>query len=267
MSDINTILFVSSVFLLFIVAGVIFLFNTFNARKNQLLKEQLEQKLIAQKKLHRSELKVLQNQLNPHFVHNSLNAIQYFVQRNEVEISESYLSQFSKLMRLFFDYSRRKSVTLQEEKDFLDNYLSMEQLRFEDKLSYFFQIDPKLDLEEINIPAMLLQPMVENAINHGIFNSPLNGIVEIHFTQVPNKQDLEIQIIDNGVGINRSREINEQNVDRTGSPRAHSGHVLEERLEVLNDMDPWNISYSMIDRSTENALGTRIILLFKNAIL
>lgn len=265
MSDIANILFASSVFMLFIMAGVIFLFNTFNARKNQLLKEQLEQKLRAQKKLHRSELKVLQNQLNPHFVHNSLNAIQYFVQRNEVEVSEKYLSQFSKLMRQFFDYSRRKKVTLLEEKDFLENYLSMEQLRFEEKLCFKIVADEALDLESIEIPAMLLQPMVENAINHGIFHSKHDGILDICFKEVPETMDLEIQIVDNGVGINTSRA---RKVQAHDTHTSHSGQVLEERLEVLNDTEEWDITYTITDRSThEKSSGTRIVLLFENAIL
>ncbi|MEP3969681.1 MAG: histidine kinase, partial [Nonlabens sp.] len=91
------------IFVLVITIGIISLFITFNNRKNQLLNEKLEEQLAAQKRQHTSELNALRSQLNPHFVHNSLNAIQYYIQRNEVEISEDYLTKFSKLMRLFFD--------------------------------------------------------------------------------------------------------------------------------------------------------------------
>jgi len=265
MSSISIIVYFLFIIILLVMVGMAVLFNTFNKRKNQLIKQQLKAQLASQKKLHRSELRILQNQLNPHFVHNSLNAIQYFVQRNEVETSENYLSQFSKLMRLFFEYSRRKKVTLQEEKEFLENYLSMEQLRFEEKLSYTFYIDEQLDLENVSIPAMLLQPIVENAINHGIFQSPHDGLLEISFKRAPNKQYLEIQIADNGIGIDKSQELQSQKNQTTTS---HSGQVLKERLEILNDDTQWDISYTITDRSaTENTTGTRIILAFKNALL
>lgn len=113
-----TLLFI---LVLVVVLGMVFLFITFNNRKNQLLQQQLEDQLAAQKKQYESELNALRSQLNPHFVHNSLNAIQYYIQRNEVEISEDYLTKFSKLMRLFFDYSRTKTITLKEEIAFIKN--------------------------------------------------------------------------------------------------------------------------------------------------
>ncbi|WP_373942203.1 histidine kinase [Polaribacter sejongensis] len=134
------------------------------------MRDNFEATIQNQKRQHDLELKALRSQMNPHFVHNSLNAIQYYIQQNDVETSENYLAKFSKLMRQFFDYSRRKSVSLSEEISLLENYLQIEKLRFEEKIEYEIKVDPELDIEEEQIPSMLIQPLVENAINHGLFH-------------------------------------------------------------------------------------------------
>ena len=108
--------------------------------------------------------------------------ILYYIQRSEIDQSENYLVKFSKLIRLFFEYSRRQSITIKEEVDLLNNYLEVEQLRFEDKLQYQIQIDERLDQEEQFIPSMILQPIVENAVNHGLFHKQGKGTVTIAFT-------------------------------------------------------------------------------------
>lgn len=260
----KVILLSSALLIVIVCLGIIALFITFNNRKNQLIKQKFEDELASQKRQHESALKLLQSQLNPHFVHNSLNAIQYFIQRNEVEISESYLAKFSKLMRLFFEYSRRKTVTLKEEKEFLKYYLSMEKLRFEERLNFKFIVDKQLSLEDCILPAMLLQPMLENTVNHGIFHKPEPGKLEIFFNHIPFKKGFEIIIQDDGIGINKSRELYQENSETTG---AHSGQVLKERLDILNESGLWNINYSITDRSAlENETGTIIKLTFNPTI-
>lgn len=255
------------IFLIILVftIGVFALFVTFYNRKNTLLKKQYEDKLNAQKRYHESELKTLQSQLNPHFVHNSLNAIQFYIQSNDVEASEDYLSKFSKLMRLFFDYSRKKNLTLKEEISFLKKYLILEQLRFEDQLIFKIKIDKNLDIETYQIPAMLLQPIVENAINHGIFHKEGIGNIDISFCQTTEKDTFKVLIKDDGIGLNHSKLLQ----SKCSKPiSAHSGDVLKERLAILNESKDWEILYSITDRSEfDNKTGTQVSLTFKNYFL
>ncbi len=249
------------VFMTVITIGIISLFITFNKRKNQLLQEKLEDQLEAQKRQHNSELNALRSQLNPHFVHNSLNAIQYYIQRNEVEISEDYLTKFSKLMRLFFDYSRKKQITLEEEISFLKKYLQIEKLRFEEKLNYKITVDHKLDTDVHLIPTMLLQPMIENAVNHGIFHKPEPGLIEISFQLDPASKGFLLSIIDDGIGLKKSKELHNKN---KASTKAHSSEVIKERISILNDSKEWDITYQIIDRSQDSKItGTAIFMTFK----
>lgn len=250
------------ILILVIVIGMVFLFITFNNRKNQLLQQQLEDQLAAQKKQYESELNALRSQLNPHFVHNSLNAIQYYIQRNEVEISEDYLTKFSKLMRLFFDYSRTKTITLKEEIAFIKKYLDIEKLRFEDKISYHINIDKTLDITDLSIPTMMIQPMLENAVNHGIFHKTSSGIIEVDFKTTTLTNQYIIIIKDDGIGLNKTKKHNKQTM---GTAKAHSSAVIAERLEILNDSGDWNISYSIQDRSELNdGTGTIVELSIQN---
>ncbi len=247
---------------LFMVIGMISLFITFSNRKNQLLQQQLEDQLASQKKQYESELNALRSQLNPHFVHNSLNAIQFYIQRNEVEISEDYLTKFSKLMRLFFDYSRTKNITLKEEISFIKKYLDIEKLRFEDKISYLINIDKSMDTNDLNIPTMLLQPMLENSVNHGIFHKATSGTIEVDFKTTGLENQYSITIKDDGIGINKSTNHNQKT---TGNVKAHSSDVITERLEILNDSGDWNIDYSIKDRADLNdGTGTIIKLTIQN---
>lgn len=250
------------ILIMLVILGMIFLFITFNNRKNQLLQQQLEDQLAAQKKQYESELNALRSQLNPHFVHNSLNAIQYYIQRNEVEISEDYLTKFSKLMRLFFDYSRTKTITLKEEIAFIKKYLEIEKLRFEDKISYYINIDKSLDTTDLNIPTMMIQPMLENAVNHGIFHKTSSGTIEVDFKKTELDNQYQIIIKDDGIGINKTKKHNKKT---TGTATAHSSAVIAERLDILNDSGEWSISYSIKDRSDiGNGTGTIVQLTIQN---
>jgi len=220
----------------------------------------LEDELAYQKRLHATELKALRSQMNPHFVHNSINAIQYYIQRNEVDISEYYLSRFSKLLRLFFEYSRRQYVTLDEETALLNNYLEIEKLRFEDKVSYTISTDPKLDTDAVRLPAMMLQPIVENAINHGIFHKEGKGLVTIQFKYV-NEENYQVIIEDNGIGLKKAKSLKAK---KSSKVQSHSSNVLEERLELLNESKDWQVSCVFEDLSENSAdTGTRVTLSFK----
>ena len=239
-----------------VVVAIIILFTVFVSRKNSLIRSKYEAALNSEQERHQLELQALRSQMNPHFVHNSLNAIQYYIQRNEVELSENYLIRFSKLIRSFFELSRQQTVSIEEEISLLDNYLALEKMRFEDKLSYIIILDETLD-PETKIPSMLLQPIVENAVNHGIFHKIDKGLVSVYFTAI-DEDTFEVIIEDDGIGIIKSKKFFED----SGKTLANrSSAVFEDRLKLLEYSNSFKVDYDIAERT--DTTGTRVSLIFK----
>ncbi len=227
--------------------------------KHRILKKE-QAKAQQEKRVAGLELQALRSQMNPHFVHNSLNAILYFIQRNEVELSENYLSKFSKLIRLFFEYSRRQNITIKEELNLLNNYLEIEKLRFEEKLQYQINVCDKIDEEDQLIPSMLLQPILENAINHGLFHKKENGKVTIDLKQIK-ENTFQVTVKDNGIGINKAKDLFKVS---SKNYQSNSSAVLHERLDLLNKSNEWLIVYTIKDLSEIDikTTGTLVTLIF-----
>jgi LytS/YehU family sensor histidine kinase len=173
--------------------------------------------------------------MNPHFVFNSLAAIQYYINENDFEASEMYLVKFSKLIRQFFELSKENEISLAAEIDLLQGYLEIEKLRFKEKLNFKINVDDDLYTESTKVPTMILQPIIENAINHGIFNKEDNGEVIVNFKKGQN-QTLIVEIIDDGVGF--------VNTNKSQNGKIKSSNVLKDRLHFLNNSKKWNISYA-----------------------
>ncbi|MDC8001466.1 histidine kinase [Aequorivita todarodis] len=235
----------------------------FKILKTRIRKKE-ETKAQHEKKLAGLELQALRSQMNPHFVHNSLNAIQYFIQRNEVELSENYLSKFSQLIRLFFEYSRLQTVTIKEELSLLKNYLEIEKLRFEEKLNFNIVVSEKIDVEEQAIPSMLLQPIVENAVNHGLFHKKESGTVTIKFIFI-NDTTYQVLVEDDGIGVIKAKKLFNTS---SKNYRSNSSLVLQERIELLNQSTNWNIEYSIKDCSEIDIekTGTCVTLTFNQSL-
>ncbi len=221
---------VKALFVVLILSLVIFAVLFFNRRKQRRIQHKLQQ----EKQLVQIQLKALRSQMNPHFVFNSLSAIQYYINENDLETSDLYLVKFSKLIRRFFDLSKEEEIPLSEEINLLTNYLEIEKLRFKDKFTFSIDVQQEIDTKKTTIPTMLLQPIVENAINHGIFNKMDTGNVAICFKKTPSGE-LMVEIIDDGVGM-----VNTQS--KTGTSKKSSG-VLKDRLYFLNHSGRWEISY------------------------
>lgn len=258
---INTeeIFFLLSGAALLIAVAVVILFYVFVTRKNKLLMDKTMSIDRYEKKMVELELNALRSQMNPHFVHNSLNAIQYYIQLNDIDQSENYLTRFSKLVRQFFDYSRKQLITIEEEIELISNYLSLEKLRFEDKLSYEIICDKKVDIEA-SIPSMVLQPIVENAVNHGVFHKKSPGKVTVSFSQLTDNSFCVV-VKDDGIGIKQSKKLAENTIKNQES---HSSQVLDERLKLLEQIDNWHVEYTIKDRSDlGNQQGTIVTLIFK----
>ncbi|MBF4985468.1 histidine kinase [Nonlabens mediterrranea] len=191
--------------------------------------EKKNRDLSQAQKLSELQLKALRSQMNPHFVFNSLTAIQYYINENDFETSDRYLVKFSRLIREFFELSKEQHITIKREIELLKNYLDLESLRFNNKLDYKIEVDPTLDLKDI-IPSMLLQPIVENAVNHGIFNKPIAGLVIVKFVKL-NSEHIQIHIIDDGVGLKFNND----------DMRYKSSSVLDDRLKYLKASGLWEI--------------------------
>jgi len=201
---------------------------------NSIQKKQTR-RLVQEKELAQIQLKALRSQMNPHFVFNSLAAIQYYINNNDFEASEGYLVKFSKLIRTFFELTKESEITIADEVELLKNYLDLEKLRFQGKFDYRIFVDPKLNGKTGKIPAMLLQPIVENAVNHGIFNKEEKGNVIVEFQKITDTQ-ITVSIMDDGVGF--------ANTKKGRSSKIKSSNVLQDRLYFLNRSLRWKIDYS-----------------------
>lgn len=169
-------------------------------------KEKYE-KIQQKKHLAELELEAIKAQINPHFIYNCLNSIKYLNYVGEHKHAQEYLSAFARLIRMTMQYSRSMFITLEEESDYLANYLKLEKLRFKDKLEYSIRM--QAGINNLQLPAMLLQPYVENALKHGIGDRKEGGYIRIEFRQKGNF--LHIFIKDNGPGF-----LNTKSTDSLG---------------------------------------------------
>ncbi|EPB65873.1 histidine kinase, partial [Ancylostoma ceylanicum] len=234
-------------------SGKIHLFDSDHTYPDHTKKEK-EQTRINQL-LADSRLSALQAQMNPHFVFNSINSIQNFILKKDIDHAYDYLTKFSKLIRLVLQNSRKKEISVQEDLEVLRLYIMLEQLRFNNRFEYHERISDDIDPHNTLIPPMLIQPYIENAIWHGIMplEGKRTGVITLRMDI--EQQTIKIVIEDNGVG----RKSKEQ----------HSGHeslsmkVTEERLSIVNSLyKDDKPSLQVIDLTDENGTpaGTRIEL-------
>lgn len=203
------------------------------------------------------ELKALRSQMNPHFIFNSLNSIQYFVLKNEPKEAYTYLTKFSSLMRMILQNAQVKYITLQEEYDWLYTYLDLEKLRMENELDFNISIVGDISPKKIYVPSMLIQPYVENAIVHGLLPKTENRKLDISFVQ--QKNQLKCVIEDNGIGRAKSAELN---ASRTKKHKSQGIKVTSERLKVLTRDMSETPEFFILDLFDENneACGTRVTI-------
>ena len=219
----------------------------------------LQQEFTAQ--INELKMEALQTQLNPHFIFNTLNAIQDYLLSNDSDAAIDYLSLFAKMIRKVFEFSTLKTISLQEEIDFLQLYLKLEKLRFGDQITTQLKIDPTLmdQINQIDVPPLLLQPIVENAFKHGLHHQMNKGNLSIHFQAV--KQDhFRCIIEDNGIGRKRAQQLNPTNFHN----KRNSGlKITQSRLDLFHRYNE-NINeeeyFKIIDLVGSNgvAKGTRV---------
>lgn len=213
----------------------------------------LERLAEAEKRIGELKLMSLRAAMNPHFIFNALNSIQFFISKNEREQAIQYLSTFSKLIRGILVGSAQNRVRLAEELDLLKHYIDLEKVRFENKFSVAFDLDPEVDKENIEVPSLLIQPFVENAILHGLSNLESGGILKISIKQ-QGEDCIVFEIEDNGIGreaAKKLRDINQKHHKSLGISLA------EERLKMINGDS--NVSFETDDLYVgERTAGTRV---------
>lgn len=214
------------------------------------------------KQLAETEMKALRAQMNPHFLFNVLNAIKLNVQKNEQENAIDFITDFSKLIRSVLQNSGKKRISLEEELQALELYIKIERKRFSTSFDYHFETDETIDLENITIPPMLLQPYVENAIWHGILHKS-EGKGEIHVITSKTNNNIVIEIEDNGIGRERANKLKLKSAQKN---KSMGMQITQDRMAISNMLSNDQIEVEIIDLYDEdkNARGTKVVVKLLN---
>jgi len=199
-------------------------------------------------------------QMNPHFIFNTLNSIQLYILKCDVDSSLHYLSKFSSLMRKTLENSSKMNITLKEELESLELYLELESLRCEGKFLYRIECDPSISLADSYIPTLLIQPYVENSIWHGIMPKASSGHILIRIQNVG--AFIKCSITDDGIGRVKSQEIQRMSLVRRH--KSFATKITSSRIEILKSLYSKDFSLEYVDKydNDGNALGTEVILIF-----
>ncbi len=232
-----------------VVMGLLIIAIVFKYREKQ-----IKNKSLVQKRMVELELRALRSQMNPHFIFNTLNSIQHFMSENDFKNTNKYLTQFAKLIRTVLNLSEKNMITIQEELDMLTLYLDLEEIRFEEEFDYEINVDEEIDKDYDEIPSMLIQPYIENAIWHGLMNKDKRGAIKIDIAIEENY--LRCSIEDNGIGRKRAAEIKAK---RNIKQKSVGMSITKERLDILNNK---KINVEIIDLKDDlgKAEGTKVII-------
>lgn len=218
---------------------------------NRLQAQKKAQMLQSESDLRESRMKAIRSQLNPHFIFNALNSIQYLFYSGDKKTASQFMGDFATLMRNVLDMSSKEDVPIADEQKMLTHYLDLERMRMENAFDYSFQIDENLDVEKVKLPTMLLQPYVENAVKHAFQGRKEGGKLTISIAKQNN--ELLVKVEDNGVGLNAT--------EKDSSHRSFSTDANAERVKMINEGRKKSVGVKMEDRADlgeEN--GTRVTL-------
>lgn len=236
------------VVLALIIALAIYITREVEERKNR--KQSLQLGL---------ELKAVYAQLNPHFIFNSLNLTLYLISRNKLEDAYTHVLKFSGLLRAYLESCRNRFITIADEAANISNYIQLQQMRFDKMFSYQVVIDPQISSNVILIPSLILQPIVENAINHGLIPKGKGGELFIEFAMLKNKA-ITITIDDNGVGREQAAKTHAPELKKSGS---YGSDLTKELIKLFNKYE--NAGIEMIYTDKKYPLtGTTVTIVIKN---
>ena len=228
--------------------GSVFLF--FKRREKE-----IKEKESLKSRISENKMEALRSQMNPHFVFNSLQTVNGFITRQDLRGAIQYVNKFAKLMRMILENSRAGMISLEKEIELLELYMKIEAKRFSKPFKYKINVGDNLDTFETQVPSMMLQPFVENAIKHGLFHKKEGGQIIIGFHR--ENGHLKCYVEDNGVGREISARLNEQH----GRSHVSRGlEIVKERLELIGKSHPGNYRVRIIDLHdlNQSPSGTRV---------
>lgn len=244
-------------FRLLILIALAGIFLSIVILRNRYLRQKERARSTLEKRIVELELQALRAQMNPHFIFNSLSAIQHFIARKDSHSAHKFLSSFSRLIRQVLENSGRSSIPLKEELALIQLYLDLENMRLEESFDAEIHVAPELETSTVYIPSMVIQPLVENAIKHGFRALPNRGKLSISVEKV--SQSILCKIEDNGIGRDRAA------MAPKGPDLPHTSFGMKlsrERLNVLNHLQKTEGGLQVEDlfSSGGKPAGTRITL-------
>ena len=213
------------------------------------IKASLEQQLT------RSQMTNLRLQMNPHFIFNALNSIRHLVLKKDFRTASAHIGDFARLLRLILQNTSQTNISLQDELDTLGLYLGFEQRRFGERLDYEIIVGKGLNPDNVQIPPMLIQPFVENAVWHGLMHKKEPGKIWIKLNR--DKDQLHVQVRDNGIGRQKSQEIGEK---RAGTEKSYGLSITKDRLALMERLKQGKGQFEVKDLVKENGepAGTQV---------
>jgi hypothetical protein len=265
-------LLIAGILLLLLLAGIYIWIMRLKRRNAEQSRKQAEDDLeiqrlegeraraALQQRAKELEIQALRSQMNPHFIFNCLNAINRFILGHETEAASDYLTKFSRLMRMIMNHSRSAYINLADEIDILRLYLDMERLRFKDAFDYRIVIADELDIDEIRIPPLLVQPFVENAVWHGLMHKEERGSLLISFSAT---EDLLTCVVrDNGIGRQSAAMLKSKSVEKH---KSMGMQITAERMALISGADTSRPFFAIEDLYDEHGepAGTQVTLTVK----
>lgn len=226
-----------------------------SAQANEEMQARDRQLVKIQKEIAESKLTALQAQMNPHFIFNSLNSINWYIVKNRPSEASQYLTKFSRLVRLILDNSKKFTITLKKELETLQLYMDLESMRFEEKFDFQVQTEAEVDLEEVMVPPLILQPFLENAIWHGLMHKKGKGNIVIQI--YPENGHLKCIVQDNGIGRKAAAGY------QSNSPETHQSKGLKlttDRIQLMHDefLEKETVRILDLEDDEGKAAGTRV---------
>jgi len=213
---------------------------------------------------HLLALKSLRSQMNPHFIFNALNSVNSYIALNDERAANKYLADFSKLMRSVLENSELDFIPLQKELELLSLYMKLEHERFKDQFDYELNIDTALADSKMEVPPMLLQPIIENAVWHGLRYKKSKGLLSVNVTKSADHNNaVKVIITDDGIGRNKSQELKTEHQKKRVSKGL--GNV-DNRVKLLNELHDYHIDLKVEDAGLSPDVGTRVVVVMGERI-
>ncbi len=221
-----------------------------------ILNKRNKQKNIQKLNIYKYQNQALINQINPHFIFNTLNSIQLYIYKNEKLKSAEYITKFSRLMRQVLDYSKTELITIAEEIEVIKSYVELERLRFDNKFEFKFNVDNKLLYNKI-LP-LITQPYIENAIWHGLMLKKTKGLLEVFIYE--HEKNIIIAIDDDGIGRKKAKKLNSS---KTYKKTSYGESIGFERINVFNKVYKQKAVLEIKDIiNGDEVAGTRVLIKF-----